>query len=84
MCDYSADGVRFWHSDDHYTLVSGHRYNRALSKNAANHGRKGRKHPSEHRLAINGIRTATTEYEMNANEVRKGTHVDDEELSQTY
>jgi hypothetical protein len=46
-------------------------------ENAVNRERIRRKQPSEHRLAIIGIRTAATKQEVNANEVRKGTLFDD-------
>ena len=39
---------------------------------------KSVKRPSEHRLAIIGIRTATSEIEANTHDVKKGTLFDDE------
>ena len=50
----------------------------ASSKNAATRGGKRSKRPSEHRLAIIGIRTATSEIEVNTQEIKKGTLFDDE------
>jgi len=40
MCGYAFDGVRFQHSDDRFTLVSGQKCNQAFSGNAANCERK--------------------------------------------
>jgi hypothetical protein len=78
MCGYAVDGVRLWHPDDHFTLESGQECNQAFSKNAANRGRKRRKHPFEHRPGILGIITAATTDKVNAHEVKKGTVFDDE------
>jgi hypothetical protein len=50
----------------------------ASSKNAATRGGKRSKRPSEHRLAIIGIRTATSEIEAKTHGVKKGTLFDDE------
>jgi hypothetical protein len=78
MCGNAYDGVRFWHSDDHFTLVSGQKCNQAFTKNAANREKKRRKHPYEHGFSIVGIRTATAIDEVNAHDVKKGTLFDDE------
>jgi hypothetical protein len=78
MCGCAVGGVRFWHSDDHFTLVSGQKRNQVFSINATNRERKRRKHPSEHRLAIIGIRNAAVKGEANAPDVKRGTLSDDE------
>ena len=75
MCGYALDGVRFRHSGDH---LSGQKCNQAFSKDAANLQRKCKKHPSEYRLAIIGIRTALPKGGVNGHEVRKGTLIDDD------
>src|ERR1022692_4274928 len=36
MCGYGVNGVRFWHSADHFTLVSGQNLNQAFSQKCRN------------------------------------------------
>jgi len=90
MCGYAVDGVRFRHSDGHFTLVSGQKCDQAFSANAAIRERKRRKHLCEHRLAIIGIRTAPPYCEVNAHDINKGTlsttraTSSDKELGQIY
>jgi len=66
VCGHAVDGVRFWHC----TLVLGRS---SILEYAANRERKRKKHPSERRVAIIGIRTATPQDEVNAHDVNRGT-----------